>query len=87
MSHRNIVAWQVGPHHAAFKQLPSTQVGPRFAYSPRMKKSTKRLALKPHTLRALTPDDLTATAGGWGIQTIYCPQSGSPFCNIILTGK
>ncbi|HEY5933833.1 MAG TPA: hypothetical protein VIU61_04345 [Kofleriaceae bacterium] len=57
-----------------------------------MKKSTRRLALQPHTLRALTPDDLTAAAGGWGIYTLgctinYCPQSGNPFCNIVVTGK
>ena len=50
-----------------------------------MKKSTKRLALQPQTLRALVQEDLNAVGGGlsWTLDpTAYCPQSGSPMCRL-----
>ena len=58
-----------------------------------MKKITKKLAFQPQTLRVLEKQELAEVGGAWGVWTVwcvqtinYCPQSGSPLCNIV-TGK
>ena len=50
-----------------------------------MKKSTKKLAFQPQTLRVLAREELAEVGAAWGILTtfctvVYCPQSGSPLC-------